>query len=66
MFLTPLEVAELTGRPQPKRQIKWLTDKRWLYETGADGRPKVSRAYALQRLGDKGAISQWEPDWSKV
>ncbi len=65
MILTPEEVAALTDRIQPKRQIAWLTEHGWKFEVGAAGLPKVSRAYCAQRLGGEQA-RQWEPDWSKV
>lgn len=66
MLLTPLELAELTGRPHAKRQIQWLTVRGWVFEIGADNRPKVSRSYAEGKMGSQGQARQWEPDWSKV
>lgn len=66
MLLSPEEIAELTDRPQPKRQIEWLTVHGWVFEIGAAGLPKVSRAYYEQRMGGKPQVMQWEPDWSKV
>ena len=66
MILTPDELVDLTDRPHPKRQIEWLTRRGWVFEVGASGRPKVSRAYAEQRMGNQGGASHWEPDWSKV
>lgn len=34
--LTSQELANLTGRTQPAAQIRWLADRSWLYEIGAD------------------------------
>ena len=65
MFLTPEEVAELTDRPQPKRQIEWLQTHGWQFEVGDSGRPKVSRSYAETRLAGS-TTGKWQPDWSKV
>ena len=66
MILSADEVEKLTDRPQPKKQIEWLTRRGWVFEVGASGRPKVSRTYFDQRMGNTGTASHWEPDWSKV
>lgn len=66
MLLTPDEVAELTDRPQPKRQIAWLIEHGWTFEVGASGLPKVLRAYSAQRLGGKSQASQWIPKRLRV
>lgn len=52
MFMTPEEVADLTGRSRASAQIRWLDDHRFGYVIGADGRPKVLRDVVLARLGD--------------
>jgi hypothetical protein len=51
--LTPEQVAEVTGRKQPKRQIKWLSENGWLFHVGGDGLPKVDREYYRERVGVK-------------
>ncbi|MNZ37487.1 hypothetical protein D3C78_549340 [compost metagenome] len=51
MFMTPKEVADLTGRVKPSAQIRWLEEHRFGYVIGADGRPKVLRDVVLSRLG---------------
>jgi hypothetical protein len=51
MFLTELEVLELTDRKMPSKQREWLNQHGWQFVVGASGRPKVSRAYAEDRLG---------------
>lgn len=53
MFLTPDDIADLTGRKQPKRQIAWLAQNAWKFAVGADGLPKVARSYAEERMGGK-------------
>ena len=49
MFLTPDEVAELTGYQQQSRQVRWLRDRRYPFDLGADGKPRVLRSYDSQR-----------------
>lgn len=53
LLLSPEEVAELTDRPQPKRQIEYLVAHGWRFEVGASGRPKVARSYYEERMGGK-------------
>lgn len=53
MFLTPDDIAILTGRKQPKRQIAWLVENGWKFAVGADGLPKVAQSYAEERMGAK-------------
>ena len=67
LTLTPEELADLTDRPHPKRQIEWLKRNNWTFEISAAGRPKVDRAYYQARMsGASTAASAWRPDWSKV
>lgn len=51
MFMTPEEVADLTGRTRASAQIRWLDEHLFGYVVGADGRPKVLREIVLSRLG---------------
>ena len=51
MFLTPEEVAALTGYQKPSAQIRWLSAERFGYVIGGDGHPKVLRDVVLSRLG---------------
>lgn len=51
MLLTIAELIELTDYQAPAKQIQWLTEHGWKFDIGASGRPKVSRAYAEQKLG---------------
>lgn len=66
MLLTPEQVTELTDRPQPKRQIEWLTRNGWTFQIGASGLPKVSRAEFDTRMGGKQQARRWEPDLSNI
>ncbi|EJN33282.1 TPA: DUF4224 domain-containing protein [Pseudomonas putida] len=51
MFMTPDEVADMTGYLRPKDQVRWLEDWKFGYVIGADGKPKVLRQVVLARLG---------------
>lgn len=50
-ILTPLEIRDLTGRSQAAAQIRWLSTRKWTYEVGGDGLPKVSVAHFERRMG---------------
>ena len=49
--LTPEQVADLTGRKQPKRQMEWLAANGWRFFVGGDGLPKVDREYYREMVG---------------
>ncbi|MCO5096450.1 MAG: DUF4224 domain-containing protein [Rhodocyclaceae bacterium] len=51
LFLTPDELAELTGYARPFDQRRWLEVEGWVFAQNAARRPIVSRAYAETRLG---------------
>jgi hypothetical protein len=53
VFLTPEELAILTGRKYAKYQIAWLTACDWAFEIDANGAPKVLRSYAEHRMGTR-------------
>lgn len=36
LTLSARQLKDLTGRIQPAAQIRWLKDRDWLFETGAD------------------------------
>ena len=63
MFLTPSEVAGLTGYTKKSAQLRWLTAERFAFVVGGDGEPKVLRAAVTARLGGKesGTGSRREP-----
>lgn len=69
MFLTPAELAELTGKVRFTAQVAWLTRRRWAFEIRDDGRPVVARAEAERQLvGRRGRHSQPddEPDFGAL
>lgn len=60
MFLTPEEVAELTGYKRYGAQIRWLTAHKYGFAVGGDGHPKVLRQVVIGRMG--GVQSRNEPE----
>lgn len=51
LFLTPDELAELTGRTSAAGQRKWLDANGYRFAINANNRPIVAREYLLTRLG---------------
>jgi hypothetical protein len=52
MFLSQNDLETLTGYAQAGRQRRWLDSRHWIYESAANGRVVVSRAYAESRLSN--------------
>ena len=50
MFLNQSELETLTGYSVSGWQRRWLDNHQWTYESAANGRVVVSRAYAEARL----------------
>ena len=50
MFLNQSELETLTGYSVSGWQRRWLDNHQWTYESAANGRVVVSRAYAESRL----------------
>ena len=50
-YLDEEELFFLTGNQQAKRQVKWLREHGWRYETTSTGAPRVLKSYRDQRLG---------------
>ena len=63
MFLTPTQLADLTGYQRLADQRRWLASRGWVFEVAATGRPIVSTAYAEQRLGGTVAPAPTLPAW---
>jgi len=60
MFLTPDELAILTGRKRASSQIRWLAQAGIRHVLAADGRPRVLRA-EVERAMLGGPARQSEP-----
>lgn len=70
-FLTPEELAEVTGYKHPGSQKEWLDRNGWAYVVTGAGRPVVGRWFARMRLAGvqptaTGTESAWKPDFSAL
>lgn len=67
-YLSPAELAELTGHRQRPAQIAWLKRRRWRHEVSGRGDPRVLRAYRDRRLLDDSnpAPDSAGPDFSSL
>lgn len=65
MFLTPDEIAELTGLKRPRAQVFWLRANGWPVETDAAGRPKLLRSVVEARMGSV-ATQTATPNWGAL
>lgn len=50
LCLTEDELIELTGKRQGKGMAQWLKDKRFVFEMGADGIPRVDRDHYRRKM----------------
>ena len=64
MFLTDLEVCELTGYRQPSKQVAMLRKQGIPFFVNASGYPKVARAI-IERSAPQGKpVKGWAPKWA--
>jgi len=69
MFLTPQEIAELTGRVRYSAQINWLRANGFEVIPRADGRPMVLRTHVEVKMGglvNSPAEPTVEPNWDAI
>ncbi len=67
MHLTQAELADLTDRALPSKQIEWLRRNGWKFAVSAAGKPKVARAFYDFKLGTAASEPEnesHEPDFS--
>lgn len=66
MFLDDEELFDLTGYRRNADRRRWLSDRKWKFETTVTGKPVVSRNYAESRLA--GVVVKTEPqlNWAAV
>lgn len=50
LFLNDEELLQLTGYRRAHEQKRWLSARRWKFETNAAGKPRVARAFLERRL----------------
>lgn len=61
MFLTPQEIAILTGYVRQKDQRSWLDRNKWKFEITRTGHPVVLRKHAESKLSE---AQENKPEWS--
>lgn len=66
MFLSQNEIETLTGYRLPAWQRRWLDKHQWKYESAANGRVVVSRAYAETRLSGVESKQEWKPNLASL
>lgn len=67
MFLTDAEIVTLTSYKRHADQRRWLTERGWVFETAANGRPVVARSYAESRMsGPQAASVAWTPNIASI
>ena len=54
MFLTPEQLAELTGYASARSQIEWLAAHRWRFEIARNGRPVVHVKHVEEMMTNAG------------
>lgn len=71
-FLTPEELAELSGYSHPARQREWLDANGWKYVLNGSRRPIVGRHFARLRLAGVqptatgGTSPAWTPNFAAL
>lgn len=69
MFLTDIDLRELTDCQRAHEQRAWLDARGWVYEVSRLGTVKVLRRYAEMRMGLPVAgisLPPVEPDFSSI
>lgn len=61
MFMTKIELEELTGFVRPAKQIEWLRVNGWRFAEDSQRRPKVARSYFEARLGAMQTVPEASP-----
>lgn len=64
MFITPEELAELTGYRRNADQRRWLKSHGWKFVESANGKPIVARKHAEAMLCIEPANKEWVPNRS--
>ena len=66
MFLTREELEELTERKRKADQVAWLKRHRIPYLAGANGHPRVSRAFVENVLAGRRNANEPEPNFAAL
>jgi hypothetical protein len=68
MFLTDIQLEELTGFVRPSKQIEWLRSEGFEFRIAADGHPRVLRDHVFRLMGatDIAAKRKTAPDFTSL
>lgn len=66
MFLTPEELEALTERTRKTDQVEWLHRNHIPFLVGANGHPRVSRAYIENILSGRPEANAPEPNFAAI
>jgi len=66
VFISREELEELTERKRKADQVAWLRRNRVPFFIGANGHPRVSRAYVENRLAGRQASEHPEPNFAAL
>lgn len=66
MFLTPDELEAMTERTRKQDQVEWLRRNRIPFLIGANGHPRVSRAYIENILSGRPEKNRPEPNFAAL
>lgn len=61
-FLSRDQLEKLTGYKRPSSMERWLAERQWMYEIGADGYPRVLERYFEKRMMGFYTETPTEPD----
>lgn len=66
MFLSREELEALTERKRKADQVAWLRSRRIPYLVGANGHPRVSRAFVENVLAGRRNVTEPEPNFDAL
>lgn len=66
MFLSREELEALTERKRKAEQVAWLRMHRIPFLVGANGHPRVSRAFVENILAGRRSIAEPEPNFEAL
>ena len=66
MFLSREELEALTERTRKADQVAWLRRNRIPHLVGANGHPRVSRAFVENVLAGKRNVAECEPNFDAL
>jgi len=64
LFLTEVELFELTAYKYAAKQIAWLKNNGYKFEVNSKGRPKLLKQHLIAKLSDR--PRQTRPNWEAL